>query len=117
MQDRIVPHVGVEWRAFAQRRGRGSCAAATSTTRAPSARRPGPTNYVDSDRHVFSAGSACGCSHPGAVLPGDVRFDVHGQLSVLPDTTIVKQDPSDPVGNYTAGGHIWNFGGTATVGF
>jgi hypothetical protein len=50
-------------------------------------------------------------------LPGDVRFDVHGQLSVLPTETTTKTDPSDLVGDYTAGGHIWNVGMMATVGF
>jgi hypothetical protein len=51
------------------------------------------------------------------VLPGDVRFDAHTQLSVLPTSTTIKTDPSDPVGDYTAGGHIWNVGLTATVSF
>jgi long-chain fatty acid transport protein len=117
MQDRIVPHVGVEWRALAFPSWEGFLRGGYEFDKSPIGSQWGQTNYVDSDRHVISTGIGVRLLHPGAVLPGDVRFDVHGQLSVLPDVTVVKQDPSDLVGNYTAGGHIWNFGGTATVGF
>jgi hypothetical protein len=51
------------------------------------------------------------------VLPGDVRFDAHVQLSVLPTETTTKADPADLVGDYTAGGQIWNAGATAAVAF
>jgi hypothetical protein len=42
---------------------------------------------------------------------------VHAALSELPTATTLKRDPADLVGDYTAGGHIWNLGVTATVGF
>ena len=54
---------------------------------------------------------------PSTVLPGDLRLDTHAQLGILPESTTVKTDPQDPVGDYTAGGRIWNVGLTATVGF
>ena len=50
-------------------------------------------------------------------LPGDVRFDLHTQLSVLPESVTTKDDPSDFIGDYRAGGHIWNVGMTTSVGF
>jgi long-subunit fatty acid transport protein len=117
MSDRIVPHVGVEWRAVARPTWEGFLRGGYEFDKSPIGAQTGPTNYVDADRHVISTGLGVRLLHPGAVLPGDVRFDVHGQLSVLPDVTIVKSDPSDLVGNYTAGGHIWNVGASATVGF
>ncbi len=117
MSDTLVPHVGVEWRAVAREAWEGFVRGGYEYDRSPIGAQTGPTNYVDSDRHVVSLGLGARLLHPAAVLPGDVRFDVHGQLGVLPTVTVTKQDPSDLVGNYTAGGHIWNFGFTSTVGF
>lgn len=117
MTDQVVPHVGVEWRAVTQASWEGFLRGGYEYDRSPLGAQTGATNYVDSDRHVVSAGVGVRLVHPGAILPGDVRFDVHGALSVLPSVTITKQDPADLVGNYTAGGHIWVFGGAATVGF
>ncbi len=115
--DRFVPHVGVEWRAVARSSWEGFVRGGYEYDKSPIGPQTGPTNYVDADRHVISTGLGVRLLHPAAVLPGDVRFDVHGQLSVLPTITVTKEDPADLVGNYTAGGHIWNFGATGTVGF
>ena len=83
----------------------------------PIAPQRGVTNYMDRDRHSFSLGLGVRVVAPAAELPGDVRLDVHAQLSELPQSTTTKDDPSDFVGDYTAGGHIWNVGSTLTVGF
>jgi long-chain fatty acid transport protein len=117
MSDEVVPHVGVEWRALARPSWEGFVRGGYEYDKSPIGAQVGQTNYVDSDRHAFSAGLGLRLIHPAALLPGDVRFDVHGQFSYLPTITISKQDPADLVGNYTAGGHIWAFGGAATVGF
>ncbi|HEX8793357.1 MAG TPA: outer membrane protein transport protein [Polyangiaceae bacterium] len=117
IEDRIVPHLGAEWRAIARSTWQGFLRGGYEYDKSPIGAQTGATNYVDRDRHAFSAGVGLRLLHPATVLPGDVRFDVHGQLSVLPTGTTVKQDPSDLIGSYTAGGHIWNVGATATVGF
>lgn len=117
IEDRIVPHLGAEWRAIARPSWQGFLRGGYEYDKSPIAPQTGQTNYVDRDRHAFSAGIGLRLLHPATVLPGDVRFDLHGQLSVLPTGTTLKQDPSDLVGDYTAGGHIWNVGATATVGF
>jgi long-chain fatty acid transport protein len=117
MSDTLVPHVGVEWRAMARPTWEGFVRGGYEYDKSPIGAQVGPTNYVDSDRHAFSAGLGVRLIHPGEVLPGDVRFDVHGQYSYLPNVTVSKEDPADLVGNYTAGGHIWAFGANATVGF
>jgi long-chain fatty acid transport protein len=117
ISDVVVPHVGVEWRAIKRPSWEGFVRGGYEYQKSPIGAQTGPTNYVDRDRHSVSAGLGLRLIAPGAVLPGDVRFDVHAQLSVLPTETTTKADASDPVGDYTAGGHIWNVGLMATVGF
>jgi long-chain fatty acid transport protein len=117
IHDTFVPHVGVEWRALARPTWEGFVRGGYEYDRSPIGAQTGTTNYVDRDRHAISAGLGVRLIAPGQLLPGDVRFDVHSQLSVLPTQTTTKNDPSDLVGAYTAGGHIWNVGMMATVGF
>jgi hypothetical protein len=117
ISDVVVPHVGVEWRAIKRPSWEGFVRGGYEYQKSPIGAQTGPTNYVDRDRHSMSAGLGLRLIAPGAVLPGDVRFDAHAQLSVLPSDTTTKTDASDPVGDYTAGGHIWNVGLMATVGF
>jgi hypothetical protein len=117
MHDRFVPHLGLEWRAIARSAWQGFLRAGYEFDKSPIGQQSGVTNYVDRDRHAVSAGLGVRLIAPSSVLPGDVRFDTHAQLSVLPTSTTVKTDPQDPIGDYTAGGHIWNVGLTATVGF
>jgi long-chain fatty acid transport protein len=117
IHNQVVPHVGVEWRALSRRTWQGFVRGGYEFDKSPISAQTGSTNYVDRDRHAVSAGLGVRLIHPATVLPGDVRLDVHGQLSVLPTETTLKADASDLVGDYTAGGHIWNLGFTATVGF
>ena len=117
IHDTFVPHLGVEWRALARPTWEGFVRGGYEYDRSPLGAQAGTTNYVDRDRHAVSAGLGLRLIAPGKILPGDVRFDVHGQLSVLATATTTKNDPSDLVGDYTAGGHIWNVGLMATVGF
>jgi long-chain fatty acid transport protein len=117
VHDVVVPHLGVEWRALATPTWEGFLRGGYEYARSPIGSQTGETNYVDRDRHSVSAGLGFRIIAPGALLPGDVRFDAHAQLSVLPTQTTSKSNPSDLVGNYTAGGHIWNVGLMATVGF
>jgi hypothetical protein len=42
---------------------------------------------------------------------------VHAQVSVLPTSLTTKDNPGDLVGDYTAGGYIWNLGATLIAGF
>jgi hypothetical protein len=117
MHDRIVPHLGLEWRAFARRHWEGFVRAGYEYAKSPIPSQTGLTNYVDRDRHSVSAGLGVRLMDLLREIPGDMRFDVHAQLSILPTEATLKADPSDFVGDYTAGGHIWNVGGTLTVGF
>lgn len=117
IHDTVVPRVGVEWRAFKHPKWEGFLRGGYEYAKSPIAPQTGPTNYVDRDRHSISAGVGLRLPAPAKLLPGDVRFDAHVQWSILPTETTTKIDASDPVGDYTAGGHIWNAGLMATVGF
>ncbi len=117
MHDRIVPHLGVEWRALAQTHWEGFLRAGYEYAKSPIPPQTGFTNYVDRDRHSISAGLGVRLVDLVRELPGDLRLDGHVQWSLLSNGTTLKSDPSDLVGDYTAGGHIWSVGGTLTVGF
>ena len=117
MQDRVVPHVGLEWRAITRRNWQGLVRAGYEYDKTPIGAQTGVTNYVDRDRHAFSFGLGLRAMDLLAELPRDLRLDVHGQFSYLPTETTIKSNPADLVGDYTAGGTIWNVGATLTMGF
>jgi long-chain fatty acid transport protein len=117
MHDMLVPHLGAEWLAFEGRSVEGFVRAGYEYARSPIGPQTGATSYVDRDRHSVSAGVGVRAERLTDLLPGDVRLDLHAQLSVLPTSTVTKTDPADLVGDTSAGGHIWNFGASATVGF
>ena len=117
MHDRVVPHLGVEWRVVARAAVEGFVRAGYEYAKSPIAPQTGSTNYIDRDRHAMSAGVGARVMRPIAELPGDVRLDLHTQLIELVTATTRKGDPADVVGDYVASGHIWNVGATLTVGF
>lgn len=117
MHDRIVPHVAVEYRAVDKPAWELFLRAGYEANKSPIAPQVGITNYIDRDRHAVSGGVGLKLNAPLAELPGDVRFDVHVQYTHLVEDVTRKADAADLVGDYTAGGHIWNLGGTLGVGF
>ncbi len=117
MHDTLVPHLGVEWRVADQPKWQGFVRGGYEYDKSPIPEQSGATNYIDRDRHAFSLGLGLRLVHLARELPGDLRFDGHVQLSELPSSATLKSSPADFVGDYVAGGHIWNLGGTLTVGF
>jgi long-chain fatty acid transport protein len=117
MRDTVVPHLGVEVRAFDVPKWQVLVRAGYEYDKTPIPPQTGETNYVDRDRHAFSFGLGVRARDLLAELPRDLRVDGHAQLSVLPTSTTTKADASDLVGEYTAGGTMWNVGGTLTMGF
>jgi long-chain fatty acid transport protein len=117
MSDRIVPHVGVEWEALRRNRFSAFVRAGYSFQKSPIAPQTGITNYVDRDRHTIAFGAGVTIDKPISILPGNLRFDVHAQFDVLPTGVTEKSDPADLVGDYSAGGFIWNLGATMIAGF
>jgi long-chain fatty acid transport protein len=117
MRDTVVPHLGVEWRAVSEPRWEGFVRGGYEFDESPIPAQTGQTNYIDRDRHAFSFGLGLRFARLLPELPGDLRVDGHVQLSELFQGTTLKSDPADLTGDYTAGGHIWNLGGTLTAGF
>jgi long-chain fatty acid transport protein len=117
MHDTLVPHLGVEWRAVDERKWEGFVRGGYEFDRSPIPEQTGQTNYIDRDRHAFSFGLGLRLLHLRPELPGDIRIDGHVQLSELFPGATLKSNPADLVGDFTAGGHIWNLGGSMTVGF
>jgi long-chain fatty acid transport protein len=117
MYDRVVPRVGLEWRAFGVHRTQGFLRAGYELARSPIAAQTGATNYVDRDRHTISLGLGGAFAHLLPELPGTLTVDGHVQMSVLPTETTTKSSAADLVGDYTAGGRIWNVGLTAGFAF
>lgn len=115
--NRIVPELGVEYRLEVTRDLVLPLRAGYVYERSPVPDQTGVTNYVDTDRHVLSFGTGVVLREPGALLPGNVRFDTHAQWSILPTRVTLKENPADYVGDYRARGSILNVGATVSLGF
>ena len=115
-RDTVSPHVGVEWRAL---RGgstelalRGGYAFVPSPAPSPSATR----NLVDLDRHVATLGFRVSFRQP-PMLTGPLDLEGYAGYTHLPPRTVLRDDPTDPVGAYTASGRMWALGLGATFHF
>jgi long-subunit fatty acid transport protein len=117
MHDRVVPHLGVEMHAINKARWGVDVRLGYEFAKSPIAAQTGLTNYIDRDRHSVSFGAGFRLSDFVTVLPGDLLLDAHLVWSVMPTETTIKADPADFVGDYTAGGHLWNAGATLTARF
>jgi long-chain fatty acid transport protein len=115
--DRIVPEIGIEYRLELTRDLQVPVRAGYVYERSPVPPQTGVTNYVDTDRHVLSIGTGVVLRDLGAVLPGNLRFDTHAQLSILPTRVTLKDSPADYVGDYRARGSILNVGANLSMGF
>jgi len=115
MRDRVVPHLGVEVAALRGPRVDAFARAGYEWAKSPFAAQTGRANYVDADRHTMSLGAGV-VVRPGVPeLPPEIHLDGHAQLSVLPGRMMAKDSPADLVGDYRAGGHVWNVGTTLTL--
>lgn len=116
-EDRWVPRLGVEGLAVndpgVELRVRGGFFYESS----PVPEQSMLTNLVDTDRLAFSAGLGLRLDELRPFLPGYLAFDVHAQYSYLPYRAMRKISLVDPTGDYVAGGHIFAFGVSTSVGF
>lgn len=117
MHDRLVPHLGAEWRALETRKLEGFVRGGYEYSKTPIDAQTGLTNYVDRDRHTFSLGLGVTARGLARELPGSLSLDVHAALSELIADTTRKSSAADFVGDYTARGRIVNVGLTLTLAF
>lgn len=115
-RDTLSPHLGAEWRAL--RGGGTELALRAGYAFAPSpAPRPSATrNLVDLDRHVATLGARVSFREP-PVLTGPLDLEAYAGYTHMPPRTVLRDDPTDPVGAYTASGALWAFGLGATFHF
>ncbi len=115
LHDRVVPRIGFEWHAIRAQRANGFLRGGYELAKSPIAAQTGVTNYVDRDRHAISLGIGATFADVLPELPGTLMIDGHIQMHVLPTETTMKTSAADLVGDYTAGGRIYNVG--LTLGF
>lgn len=70
----------------------------------------GPMNLVDTDRHVFGLGLAWELPGHLGPIPGPVTLEAHVSHMHMAQREILKADPADRVGDYTALGSAWTAG-------
>ncbi len=117
MVDRVVPRMGIEWRALEWKKLEGFVRGGYEIAKSPIAPQRGLTNYVDRDRHTIALGLGVTLRRLLRELPGALSFDLHLQWSELVTRTTEKASGADLVGDYTAGGRIINLGATTTFAF
>ena len=67
----------------------------------------GITNYADADKHVLSIGGGVSAFLPPKILEKPILIDFVFQTQILENRSVVKDDPEDPVGDYTIDGEIF----------
>jgi long-chain fatty acid transport protein len=118
--DTFVPRIGAEWRiplSGGERPHELALRAGYYYERSPIPEQTGGTNFVDGDHHSITGGFGIKLVHLIDELPGDVRLDVHGMLTILPERTMHKISAADTIGDYTASGKVWLLGTTLGVVF
>ena len=116
-ENRFVPRLGIEWIAALSESVDLPVRGGYSFEQSPVPEQTGLTNYVDSDRHIFTAGVGVVWKQPGEILPGDLRIDANAGYSLFPLRVTLKDNPADFVGDYNAKGDILVLGVTTSLGF
>jgi long-chain fatty acid transport protein len=114
LSNRIVPRVGTEVLVVQRPSLDVAVRGGYEWAKTPIEPQTASVTYLDLDRHTISGGAGVAARSLLAEIPGEIRLDVHGQLSVMPEETTLKARPSDFTGDYRASGHIWNLGTTVT---
>lgn len=115
--DRFVPRIGIEWLAAQTSYVDLRLRVGYFYEFSPAPMQSGLSNFVDTDRHAFSAGVGVALHDLGAGLPGDLLFDAYFQGSYLVPRMMTKTSLLDPTGSYLAEGAIWAAGGTTGITF
>ncbi len=108
--DTIVPRLGLEWTALGGARTALRVRAGYAWEPSPAPEQRGETNFVDNDKHTFSAGVGLTLPGLGAVVPRPFDIDLFVAASVLPERLHRKLSPVDPVGDYASQGSVLSGG-------
>jgi long-chain fatty acid transport protein len=117
MHDRIVPHLGVETRAFGVRGVELFLRGGFEYQKSPIAEQTGITNFIDRDKYAVSFGFGARAHDLLPELPKVLTLDAHMTQIILANAVTHKTDPSDLVGDYRASGQILVLGATLGMQF
>ncbi|MBS2019421.1 MAG: outer membrane protein transport protein [Deltaproteobacteria bacterium] len=117
MHDRIIPHVGLEWRVVGTRKVEAFFRGGYEYSKSPIEPQTGLTNYLDRDRHTISTGFGGTLHGLAREVPGSLSLDLHFAFSELVSDTTYKASAADFVGDYVARGSIVNIGATMSFAF
>jgi len=108
--DVLVPRVGVEWRAARTRHTTWEVRAGYAWEPTPAPPQQGESNFVDNNKHTFSAGLGVGVAKVTQVLPRPFEIDLYGAVTWLPAREHEKLAATDPVGDYVSKGVVVQLG-------
>ncbi|MEE2787919.1 MAG: outer membrane protein transport protein [Myxococcota bacterium] len=112
-----VPRLGIEWDAYTGQRVGFTLRMGYFYEPTPAPEQKGRTNYVDGDKHGLSTGIGMTLQDASGLLPQPMEIGLSGQWLSLPDRRHVKDDYSDPVGDYVGGGNSWGLFSTVSLVF
>ena len=78
----------------------------------PAPNQPGRTNFVDSHKHTIAVGLGLTIRDWNPWVAAPITVDVAGQAILLEDRDYQKDDPTDLIGDYSAGGQLFTFAST-----
>ncbi len=108
--DIIVPRIGVEYTASSERHTQLQVRAGYAYEPSPAPEQVAETNFIDNDKHTFSAGMGVSIAGVTDVLPRPVDFDLYLAATFLPDRAHRKLSPTDAVGDYVSSGFVFAWG-------
>ena len=103
-RDILLPRIGVEWIANDLIAVRGGYAFRPTPLPSPIHE----TNYIDAPTHTSSLGAAFTFADPLEHHRKPLTVGLALQWTYMEPRVVDKPDPADPVGDYTAGGSVFN---------
>lgn len=116
-RDRFVPRIGVEYRALDLSWLSLDVRGGYFYENTPVPAQTALTNFIDSDRHAFSAGVGVVFTDLQPIVNGTVFIDVTAQYSYITPRNIEKASLLDATGSYTATGSLVGISANAGVTF
>lgn len=77
----------------------------------------GELNFIDHDKHTWTAGFGITGIDFTEILPAPISLDAHASYTLFPREAVKKSDPTDAVGDWEAKGNIIGTGVTLTLRF
>jgi long-chain fatty acid transport protein len=111
--DTFSTRIGFEWLAAERRHTTWRLRGGYAYEPSPAPEQRGETNFVDNDKHTFSAGLGVQVRDVSKILLRPFDLDFYFAATWLPEREHSKLSPVDPVGDYVSRGYVLA-GGMAT---